>query len=453
MRAYLIRLGGYLALSLGLGLLVPAWFSLDQRLETSTHSTLLLTALPAHDRVLAPVCPGPPVELAPAQMSPYPGLAGAAGSLEAAHSVAIPEEEYLALAGRLNQDPVAGFCLRLGERIYYLWPSDGAPPGRAYLRLVGLTPAGAADAPALSGEELAKSPHLAAFVENLDHLAQRAWDRSQRRETRSSADQLEAIHDSGRHGPFRGMAPTDIPPTEWRTALEQAGAKWDQERLRAGRYLLIGVVRKTSATVPVPVPGMRLGRVLAGALLLALGLWIMRGLYARRPGFMVRPGRAALLGDALFAVAGGVGAYALWELLFTAWLGVVPMLGETTQAVMALMLLPCLVVLSAYNTRAYTQGLVVTEDGVTRWGPAGGRYLPWKAIAGFSLRQTRLLVARPGLPAPRRLRTRLVIHSGRGELTLDEPGSESTKRSILNALEGLAPDRLVEDIAALRGKW
>ena len=485
MRVFLIRLGGYLSLSLALALLAPAWFSPDLRPETQTREVVMLTALAAHDLALAPVCPGPPQELSRDQMAPYPGIILMTAGREAGKRAAIPAGEYQALAARLNQDPAHGFCLRLGERVYSLWAVGPDPAGQAYLRLVGLTPKGAAQVPLLSGEELARSPHLAAFVANLDRLAQRAWARDQRREQatrppdgppagagespdvakleramaeqrreiRSRADQVEAIQDRAGYGVFRGMTATNVPAREWRTALEQAGAKWDEDRLRAGWFLLKGEVRKHSEILPTPVPGMLLARVLAGGLLLALGLWAMKGLYARRPGFMVTPHWAALLGDALFVVAGGVGAYGLCELAFHAWLGVIPLLDEAVRSVMALMLLPCLAVFAAYNTNATTQSLVVTEEGVTRWGPAGGRYLPWERITGFSLRETHLLVGRLGMAVPRRLQTKLVIQTQQGEVTLFEPGLKTTKQSILNALEGLAPDRLVNEIAALRGKW
>lgn len=200
--------------------------------------------------------------------------------------------------------------------------------------------------------------------------------------------------------------------------------------------------------------GLDTGRWIAAGVLAVAGLWLMAGMYKRRPGFNVSPAWTSFLVDLIIVVAAGMGSYILLEWLFDAWLGLRPMLGdEAVQVIMAIMYLPSLAILAGFASNAASQSLEVGPEGLTRHGPGRSQFIPWDKIDGIGLEETHLMVARSGAVFSRKFQTKLVIKTGDDEITLFEPALKDTKREMLAAMRDQGPERLAPDLKQTLHAW
>ena len=79
--------------------------------------------------------------------------------------------------------------------------------------------------------------------------------------------------------------------------------------------------------------------------------------------------------------------------------------------------------------------------------------LIWEDIRGFDLKETYTVAGRGGAMLPRKLQTKLIIHTTGGISSLFEPGFKETKQLLIRTIKDKAPERLQPDLEKVSEAW
>ena len=194
-------------------------------------------------------------------------------------------------------------------------------------------------------------------------------------------------------------------------------------------------------------------KYIPAAVFLFSGFFLMRRVYTLQPGITVNPRWAAITGDTIFILFLSIAAYCMIAYGLKRYTGMTPYLydpiamGMTTAAY-----IPIIIFCAFFASNLSTQSIEIGDEGIKVYYPANFLYSSWKDIQGFDLKETYTVAGGNEFRAPRKLQTKLVIHTNRGDMELFEPGLKKTKSALISALGDNAPQRLQGEIEKLI-KW
>ena len=200
-------------------------------------------------------------------------------------------------------------------------------------------------------------------------------------------------------------------------------------------------------------PQIKFSRYILAVVFFLSGLVLLKKAYKTRPGIAINPRWAAVTGDMIFILFLGFAAYCVIAYGLEKFTGASPYLYDPTAMWMtALAYVPVVVFVSFFASNFSGQSIEIGDDGITTHYPEAVQFVPWGDIHGFELKETCTVVGGSELLAPRKMQTKLVLHTRNGDLELFEPGLKKTKSLLISGLRKYAPERLQEGISQLI-KW
>lgn len=330
------------------------------------------------------------------------------------------------------------------------------------LYLVGLASPPAV--PVLSKSNLSQYPQTTACVQGLEQAyadGRSTSDPPLRTDRWRDVEGLQREMEMGRVTPsvlrrdsFYKRIRTQIPMDEWNRLTQDLGVTPERAAFRTGGYLILGASQVVSERVRKPIGWFKIARYGFAVLFLALGLWAMRGIYRKRPGIHLNPRWSAIAGDGIFILFSGFGAYCLIEYAMSQGFHMTSFMNEdVVRGMCAIGYLPATAFFALFSANQFSQSVEVSRDGLTLHYPGDVRELKWEDIKGFDRRGSYTVVGRGGTMIPRKIQTKLVILTNRGEMTLVEPGYRKTKHKLISTIKENAPDRLQPDLEEIRKAW
>jgi hypothetical protein len=196
------------------------------------------------------------------------------------------------------------------------------------------------------------------------------------------------------------------------------------------------------------------GRYLFATVFLCFGLFAMRGIYRRRPGINLNPGWSAVIGDGIFILFIGFGAYCLIEYGMGKFFAMTSFMDdEVVRGLCSIAYLPVTAFCALFAANQFSQSVEVASEGLTLHYPGGSKVLTWQDIKGFDLKETYTVMGRGGTMLPRKLQTKLIIQTHDGIKSLSEPGFKETKRVLIRTIKDKAPERLQPDLKKVSEAW
>jgi hypothetical protein len=480
---------GYLILGLALALGLPPWIEPDRQSQYLTRTGVFLSALALDPAGLEGICPKGIPALDHKDVAALPDLIQAVKSLEwqggQYNQVHFKSADPAALAQRLGTPKARRICFSYEGGAYLLQVQPQTSILSSSLVQTGASSSQAGMAAPISPSQLQRYGFIKSYLDRLEQTAAARRQRLQRikelkkqieaqKESKGRAGLEEAIRQFNniglssrlQHEQIEGMLEqsTNLPfyrevrsPAKYESWLPFMGQRSGQ----AGRvvfknsaYLVMASAREYSEWVTTEMAGISWARKICGLLLLIWGLWLMRGIFSKRPGIRINPQGAVLFADTVFVIAMAVLSAGLVDYALQEWFGLIPLLDEALQVTFCMMYLPCLLFLANMAANMGGQSLQVTHEGVTWYGPGSKRILSWDDITGLDLRSSYVMVGRLGLPMPRKLQTKLVFKlAGDDEQELFEPGTSYRKGLILEALGRAIPTRLQNDLNRIIQEW
>ncbi|MFP4087512.1 MAG: hypothetical protein ACLFUL_12040 [Desulfobacteraceae bacterium] len=104
------------------------------------------------------------------------------------------------------------------------------------------------------------------------------------------------------------------------------------------------------------------------------------------------------------------------------------------RGVCAIGYLPATSFFALCSANQFSQSVEVSRDGLTLHYPGHVKVLNWEDIEGFDRRGSYTMVGRGGILIPRKIQTKLVILTSKGEMTLVEPGYRKTKHKLISTV-------------------
>ena len=487
--SFVARLLAYLCLGLSLGLGVSPWFQPDSKREYVTKAGVFLSSLALSRDTLSQVCGVNIPVLDSRAMSAYPDMSKALRALRRTNKnnsrVFFKSSEARALAEKQGRLGTKRLCISFDGGTYLLRIRSRYSSSQSYLVQVGADPMQTAAAKPLSPGDLERYSFLKAYIEGLASQGTASANRRERikelndklrnnggQKPASSLDQavsdisdirlkqklfkerLAASRERMASSPYYQEVRSPATFQQWSPFLKDLGLISGQGYLKTSDYLIRVSVRDFSEWVTTKLTFVSWIRKILGAVLLILGLWIMRQAYAPRRGIEINPRWVVVFGDVVFVLSMGVLTAGPLDYGLQHWFDLLPLMDEPLQVTLSIMYLPCLFFLAWMAANLGGQSLEVSSTGVTWYGPATSRLLVWDDIRSLNLRNSYVMVSRVGLPMPRRLQTKLVFElAGDQELEMFEPGTKQRKQSLLAALTEHAPNRLRIDLGRISKKW
>jgi len=211
--------------------------------------------------------------------------------------------------------------------------------------------------------------------------------------------------------------------------------------------------RRTEINDILEKPQIKFTRYILAALFLLSGFVSIRKAYKGQPGIIINPRWAAVIVDMIFILFLGTAAYCVIAYGLGKFTGESPYLYDPiAMGMITLAYVPIAALVSFFASNFSAQSIEIGDDGITTHYPEAVEYVPWGDIYGFELKETYTVVGGSELLAPRKMQTKLILHTSNGDLELFEPGLKKTKSLIISRLKKYAPERLQEGISQLI-KW
>ena len=205
--------------------------------------------------------------------------------------------------------------------------------------------------------------------------------------------------------------------------------------------LFRGVVRHDYGHVNLPVPGLALGRRIAGAASLIMGLLLMTGLYLKKQGIMIAKTWSVLLWDIIvicFSIFFLYGAIDLLLMkLFETGMGT----EEFIQFMGVFWVFLGIPALALFISASAAQAVTINEKGVYLNGLLSKIFVSWDDLKDIEVSEMYSVKKVGGITAPRQLMKIMRLKGETSSITLMEPPLKSTKKPILDALLTHAPEK------------
>ena len=469
------RLLGYVCLSLFLAFVAGPYT--EQKIVSKTEPVIYLSAVALSSSAQRPACLENVINISEKDLTSFPMIQKAVSSLSRSpietNQVSLYGGNLEAFIKRTLGRSQREVCFEHGGRTFKLTWLIIRDMGTLYL--VGLNEP--PSVPSIVESSLSKYPEMAAYIKNLERTAQskdidpeektvpagspsdesmKTLNDAMKRfeQIRHQAEKQRMVPSIVNRGVFYKRERTKLGRDEWANLNRALGTDREKAVFRMGDYLIIGASEALPESVPNNIEWFKIGRYLFAAVFLFSGLFAMRGIYRRRPGINLNPGWSAVMGDGIFILFIGFGAYCLIEYGMSKCFGMTSFMGdEAVRGICSMAYLPFTAFCALFSANQFSQSVEVTTIGLSLHYPGGLKTLPWQDIQGFDLKDSHTVVGRGGTLIPRKLQTKLVIHTNDGITTLVEPGFKKTKEELISTIKEKAPERLQPDLQKVSEAW
>ena len=332
--------------------------------------------------------------------------------------------------------------------------------------------------PSLAESSLSKYPEMAAYVKTLERAEKAVRDIAPKEATVQAAspsgESMKTLDDAMRQfermqrqmekqgiasqavnrGVFFKRERTKLDWEEWVSLNRELSTNQEKAVFSISNYLFIGASEALPELVPITIEWFKIGRYLFAAVFLFSGLFAMKGIYRRRPGINLNPGWTAVIGDGIFILFIGFGAYCLIEYGMSKCFAMTSFMDdEVVRGLCSIAYLPVTAFCALFAANQFSQSVEVASEGLTLHYPGGSKVLPWQDIRGFDLKESYTVAGRGGAMLPRKLQTKLIIHTTGGISSLFEPGFKETKQLLIRTIKDKAPERLQPDLEKVSEAW
>jgi len=208
--------------------------------------------------------------------------------------------------------------------------------------------------------------------------------------------------------------------------------------------------RQTEINDILDKPQIKFTRYILAALFLLSGLLFIRKAYKRQPGIILNTRWAAVTGDEIFILFLGTAAYCVIAYGLEKFTGESPYLYDPIAMWMiTLAYVPVVAFCSYFVSNFSGQSIEIGDNGIIAHYPGSMQFVPWGNIQSIALKETCSVAGGDGFIAPRKMQTKLILHTSNRDLELFEPGLKKTKSLIISRLRKYAPKRLQEGILQL----
>lgn len=365
-------------------------------------------------------------------------------------------------------------CFETGGRTFKLTWLMVRDMGTLYL--VGLNEP--PSVPSLDKSSLSKYPEMAAYINTLERTAQAAKDLAPKEKTAPAGsppgesmktldDAMKRFEQMQRQIERQRMAAPAVNGSdfyerdrskldwdEWASLNRVLNTHEEKALFSIGDYLIIGASKALPERVAIDIEWFGVGRYFFAAVFLCFGLFFMKGIYRRRPGINLNPGWTAVIGDGIFILFVGFGAYCLVEYGMSKCFAMTSFMDdEVVRGLCSIAYLPVTAFCALFAANQFSQSVEVASEGLTLHYPGGSKVLTWEDIRGFDLKESYTVAGRGGIMLPRKLQTKLIIQTNDGITSLSEPGFKETKRLLIRTIKEKAPERLQPDLEKVSGAW
>ncbi len=205
--------------------------------------------------------------------------------------------------------------------------------------------------------------------------------------------------------------------------------------------LFRGVVRHDYGYVNLPVPGLALGRKLAGAASLIMGLLLMTGLYLKKQGIMIAKTWSVLLWDIIVICFSVFFFYGAIDLLFMKLFETRMGTEEFIQFMGVFWVFLGIPALALFISASAAQAVTISEKGIYLNGLFSKIFVSWDDLKDIEVSEMYTAKKAGGITAPKQLMKIMRLKGETSSITLMEPPLKSTKKRILDALLTHAPEK------------
>ncbi len=476
MNPYTGRLLGYVCLSLFLAFVVGPYTA--KKMVLKTEQVVYLSAVALDKTAQGPACLEGVRNVGEKDLRSFPKIRKAVTYLSRSPVETNQVSFYggnleAFIKGALGQSQ-REFCFEYSGRTFKLSWLIIRDMGSLYL--VGLNEP--PSVPSLAKSSLSKYPEMAAYIKNLERTAQPVKDLEPKEETASagssSGESMKTIDDAMRRferirrqaerqsmvpsavnrGVYHNRERTKLDLYEWVSLNKALGTSQEKAVFRIGDYLIIGSSEEFTERVSMNIEWFKIGRYLFAAVFLFTGLFAMRGIYRKRPGINLNPSWTAIIGDGIFILFVGFGAYCLIEYGMSKFFEMTSFIDDpVVRGICSIAYLPFTAFCALFAANQFSQSVEVENEGLRLHYPDGSKVLIWEDIQGFDLKESYTVVGRGGVMLPRKLQTKLIIQTTGGMTSLVEPGFKETKRKLVSTIKDKAPERLQPDLEKVSEAW
>ncbi len=476
MNPYTGRLLGYICLSLFFAFAAGPYT--EQKIVSKTEPVVYLSAIALGSSAQRPACLEGVTQVSEKDLTSFPIIQKAISSLSRSPmettQVSLYGGNLEAFIKRTSGQSQREICFETGGRTFKLTWLMVRDMGTLYL--VGLNEP--PSVPSLDKSSLSKYPEMAAYINTLERTAQAAKDLAPKEKTAPAGsppgesmktldDAMKRFEQMQRQIERQRMAAPAVNGSdfyerdrskldwdEWASLNRVLNTHEEKALFSIGDYLIIGASKALPERVAIDIEWFGVGRYFFAAVFLCFGLFFMKGIYRRRPGINLNPGWTAVIGDGIFILFVGFGAYCLVEYGMSKCFAMTSFMDdEVVRGLCSIAYLPVTAFCALFAANQFSQSVEVASEGLTLHYPGGSKVLTWEDIRGFDLKESYTVAGRGGIMLPRKLQTKLIIQTNDGITSLSEPGFKETKRLLIRTIKEKAPERLQPDLEKVSGAW
>ncbi len=194
-------------------------------------------------------------------------------------------------------------------------------------------------------------------------------------------------------------------------------------------------------------------RYVIAVLFIPGGITLMRNTNKAVPGIPLNPRWSQFIGDCIIIVFLSMLAYGLCSYGLNKITTITPYLYDPiAMGLMAITYLPVTALLAAFSCQ-FGQSIEINKNEILIHSAGETQRSHWSEILGFELKNTYVIAGNTAFSAPRKMQTKLVIHTRKKKIELIEPGTKKTKKRLIRELTKNAPDHLKTNIVQLSDTW
>lgn len=247
---------------------------------------------------------------------------------------------------------------------------------------------------------------------------------------------------------------TAISIEEWEQMKESLSfSDNDQTLFLFENTLFRGVVRYDYGHVNLQVPGLALGRKIAGAASLIMGLLLMMGLYLKKQGIMIAKTWSVLLWDIIVICISIFFLYGAIDLLFMKLFETRMGTEEFIQFMGVFWVFLGIPAIALFISASAAQAVTINEKGIYLDGLFSKIFVSWDDLKDIEVSEIHSVRKEGGILAPKQLMKIMCLEGETSSITLMEPPLKSTKKRILGALLTHAPEKWKEIIEEQGKAW